>query len=273
MSFDPEAVRAFEQSSFDRAALLYDASFGAVTELFVDTLLDAAGVSARMQTLDICCGTGVASASAAARGAVATGLDVSTRMIEVARQRHLAITFDHGDAESLPYRDGSFDAAFSNFGIHHVPRPNRALLEAHRVLRPGARMAFTIWAPRGENIVMTLLLDAIARRGDPSATTAPVLGSDFSTPAHCIAALRQVGFQQVQTNVETVVWRHADAASLVEAMRSGTARMGARLSAQSPGALTAIIADVEAAAASYRDAQGLAMPMAAILAVGTKSAS
>lgn len=226
-----------------------------------------------MKTLDICCGTGVASAAAAARGAVVTGLDVSTMMIKIARQLHAAITFDSGDAESLPYPNGSFDAAIANFGIHHLPRPDRALLEAHRVLRPGGRIAFTIWAPHNENIAMNMVLGAISRRGNVSATAAPQLGGDFSVSEHCISALRQAGFQQERADTHRAVWRHANAASLVKALRTGTARMGARLSAQTPEALAAIITDVETAAASYRDPHGLAVPMAAIVATGTRAAS
>jgi ubiquinone/menaquinone biosynthesis C-methylase UbiE len=191
-------------------------------------------------------------------------------MLAVARDRHPGLTFDHGDAEALPYPDAGFDAMVSNFGIHHVPRPTLALREAHRVLRPGGRLAFTIWAVPAENVAWKLLFDAIGRCGDPAASAAPAPGGGFSTDAHCRAALQEAGFAEPTTRSERAVWRHADAAGLVAALRGGTARMAALIEAQDPAALPAIVADIAAAAAPYRDAGGLALPIAAIVASGVK---
>ena len=270
MSFDPEAVREFERASWNRAATEYEDSFATASRLFVEGLLDAAGVTAGMRVLDACCGTGVGAGAAAARGARVAGLDFSNGMLDVARRRYAAVTFDQGDAEALPYRAADFDAAFSNFGVHHVPRPAMALSELHRVLRPGRRVAFTIWAPQTENIAMKLVHDAIARHGDPTLTTAPAPGSALVVPDHCVSALRDAGFSHARADILHRAWHHPDARSLVSALQKGTARMGARLSAQPASALPAIIAEVDAVAARYRDGASIAVPMAAIVASGTK---
>jgi SAM-dependent methyltransferase len=191
-------------------------------------------------------------------------------MLDVARRQYIGVRFDHGDAEALPYHDAAFDVVISHFGVHHVPRPIMALSEARRVLRPGGRVAFTIWAPRTENIAMKLVHDAIARHGDPALSTAPALGISLTVPDHCVAALRDAGFSDVRADVVGRIWHHPNAHSLVNALKTGTARMGARLSAQSTASLSAMLAEVEAAAAQYRDRDGIAVPMAAIVAAGTK---
>ena len=65
-------------------------------------------------------------------------------------------------------------------------------------------------------------------------------------------------------------WSHRDAQALVAALRAGTARMAAMLEAQQPEALTAIVADIAANAERYRNAEGLALPIAAVIASGVR---
>src|ERR1043166_4829468 len=144
MTFQPEAVRAFEHDGWQRAAARYNDTFAHATAPFVAPLLDAAGISAGQRVLDVACGPGHVAAAAAARGAVAQGLDFSAAMVDIARTTYPGIRVTDGDAESLPYADGAFDAVVSGFGIHHVPRPDAALAECSRVLVPGGRVAFTV---------------------------------------------------------------------------------------------------------------------------------
>ena len=61
-----------------------------------------------------------------------------------ARRLHGVVDFHQGDAEHLPFKDSTFDAAVSNFGIHHCERLQQAIAEAHRVVRPGGRVAVTL---------------------------------------------------------------------------------------------------------------------------------
>ena len=270
MSFDPEAVRAFEHGRWQRAAGVYEATFASATQPFIEPLLDAAGVAHGMRLLDIACGPGFVASRAGARGATATGLDFSPAMLAVARSRHADVTFDHGDAETLPYVDAAFDAVVSNFGIHHVPRPALALAEAHRVLRRGGRVAFSFWAEQSENIAWKLLFDAIGRHGDLAASQAPRPGGGLNTAPQCADALRQAGFANCTTMLVRATWHHADARGLVAALQAGTARMAAMIEAQDASAMHAIIADIQQAAAGYHGADGIALPIAAVIAAGVK---
>lgn len=103
--------------------------------------------------LDLACGTGGVALVAARAGAEVTGLDISADQIAKARaaadDEGLTIRFDEGDAQSLPYSDGSFDAAVSAFGIIFAPDHARAADELTRVCGPGARIAITSWLEDG----------------------------------------------------------------------------------------------------------------------------
>lgn len=90
--------------------------------------------------LDLACGTGDLAFEAARRGAVVTGVDITPRMIELARRRSQArpdVVFSVGDMCALPVASGTFDAVTTGYGLRNVPDLPGALAEIHRVLRPG----------------------------------------------------------------------------------------------------------------------------------------
>jgi SAM-dependent methyltransferase len=168
----------------------------------------------------------------------------------------------------LPYPDNSFDAVVSNFGIHHVPHPTVALRQARRVLRSGGVLAFTIWAAPDENIAWKLVFDAIRRCGDLSASKAPPPGGGFATRADCDAALAEAGFAGTGSSKLHSAWHRANGRALLDALRSGTARMAALIEAQAADALPAISAEIDRLATAYRTADGLTIPIAALVAHG-----
>jgi SAM-dependent methyltransferase len=271
MTFDPEAIREFERSSWNRNAAGYETSFALATTPFIAALLDAIGVRRGDRVLDVCCGSGRTAGAAAQRGAVATGLDFARAMVEVARREQPSATFDEGDAEALPYADSTFDAVVCNFGLHHVPRPTLALRETYRVLRPGGRAAFTVWTTGAENIGLALVSEAIARHGDRNLTIAPPTGPDsVRSIEDSMRALREAGFGPVRASTMCQRWCLPNGRALFDALRVGTAGSSARIAAQPVDALPAIIGDVETNAARYRDGEGIAVPMVAILAFGVK---
>ena len=109
-------------------------------------------ISPGSRVLDVACGTGNVSLPLARAGAVVTGVDIATNLLEQARGRaveeDLSATFDEGDAEQLPYKDASFDAVVSMFGAMFAPRPELVASELARVLRPGGLLGMANWNPR-----------------------------------------------------------------------------------------------------------------------------
>ena len=193
MSFEPEAIRAFEHAGWQRAASTYGNSFAQATVPYIAPLLEAAEISPGQHVLDVACGPGHLAAAACARGATAHGLDFSAEMVAIARSAHPEVVVTEGDAENLPYPDSTFDAVVSSFGIHHVPRPEIALAECRRVLKPGARIAFTVWATPEENIAWLLVFDAVARHGNRSASKAPPPGA-LNRIDQCVRVLEAAAF-------------------------------------------------------------------------------
>jgi ubiquinone/menaquinone biosynthesis C-methylase UbiE len=138
----------FEYEGWERVANKYDSVWSTSTRQFIPSLLDAADVSSGMWILDIGCGPGYVSAAAAECGAIPTGLDFSGEMIAIAKKTFPHIEFREGDAQNLPYADGSFDRVLANFALLHLSDPERACAEAFRVLKSGGRFGFSVWAPR-----------------------------------------------------------------------------------------------------------------------------
>ncbi|HUS12269.1 MAG TPA: class I SAM-dependent methyltransferase [Pyrinomonadaceae bacterium] len=106
-----------------------------------------------VRALDVACGSGNLAIPAARAGAVVTGVDIATNLLEQAGARaaaeDLTIQFDEGDAESLPYDDAAFDVVVSMFGAMFAPRPELVAAELVRVCRPGGQIAMANWSPEG----------------------------------------------------------------------------------------------------------------------------
>jgi 2-polyprenyl-3-methyl-5-hydroxy-6-metoxy-1,4-benzoquinol methylase len=112
-----------------------------------------ASVEPGMRVLDVACGTGNAAIPAARSGARVTGLDLAPKMLEQARVKAetagLEIEWVEGDAEELPFEDGSFDRVLSIFGHMFAPRHERVADEMVRVCRKGGKIVTATWAADG----------------------------------------------------------------------------------------------------------------------------
>ena len=114
-------------------------------------LVRFAGVRSGQRVLDVACGTGVVAITAALKGAKVSGLDLTPELLERARENAkiggIDIDWREGDAEQLPFADGEFDVVLSQFGHMFAPRPDVAVSEMLRVLKPGGTIAFSTWPP------------------------------------------------------------------------------------------------------------------------------
>ena len=140
------------------------------------------GVTPGARLLDVGCGAGQLALIAARAGAQVIGCDIATNWIENARARAaaegLAVTFEEGDAESLPYQDAQFDAVISLIGAMFAPRPDLVAAELTRVCRPGGMIAMANWTPSG---FIGQMFKAIAKHIAPSGMPSPVLWGDEIT--------------------------------------------------------------------------------------------
>jgi ubiquinone/menaquinone biosynthesis methyltransferase len=139
-----EAKRRYVRGLFATIADRYDLitrvlSYG-MDKRWKRRVIRMSAVSPGMRALDLACGTGDIAFALGARGADVTGLDVTYRMVQLARVKRpagRAVRFLTGDMMALPFAARTFDVVTTGYGIRNVPRIEPALAEIHRVLRPG----------------------------------------------------------------------------------------------------------------------------------------
>ena len=114
-------------------------------------LVRFAKVQAGQRVLDVGCGTGVVAITAALVGAKVTGADLTPELLKVARENAeitgADVEWHEADVEQLPFDDRQFDVVLSQFGHMFGPRPDVAIAEMLRVVKPGGTIAFSTWPP------------------------------------------------------------------------------------------------------------------------------
>lgn len=150
--------------------------------LLGERLVTAAGVRAGDRVLDVAAGSGNAAVAAAARQAQVTASDLTPELFEAGRReaaaRGVALSWEQGDAEALPYPDGQFDTVLSCLGVMFAPHHQAAADELVRVARPGGTIALISWTPEGFVGQMFAAMKPYAPAPPPGASPPPLWGTD-----------------------------------------------------------------------------------------------
>jgi SAM-dependent methyltransferase len=124
-----------------------------IVQVVADRLVETIDVLPDERVLDVACGSGNAALAAARAFASVTGVDFVPALLERGRIRaaaeFLEVEFVEGDAQELPFEDGSFDVVVSTFGAMFAPDQERTASELLRVARPGGRIGMANWVPDG----------------------------------------------------------------------------------------------------------------------------
>ena len=134
------------------------------------------------------------------RGASVTGIDLTPQLLERARENgriaEVPIEWHEGDAEKLPFDDARFDVVVSQFGHIFAPRPEVAIAEMLRVLKPGGTIAFSTWPP-DKMVGRTMALSFRYMPPPPTEVPPPSLwGNPEVVRQRLGAAVRDVEFEQ-----------------------------------------------------------------------------
>ena len=171
------------------AADAYDVFTPATNERIVDAFVRLSGLPAGARVVDLGCGSGAFTDVLRRRGYSCAGVDLSPKLIAIARSKFPNIEFIEGDVEHLPFTDGSFDGVLLSGLIHHLPDPSRCATEVLRILRP--RGKFVAFDPNRMNPFMYLYRD----RTSPFYSSIGVTDNERPVLAAEVAAVfRKAGF-------------------------------------------------------------------------------
>ena len=216
----PEQITIIDdgnRATWGRTAPTYADGFAAMTGGCAEATLDAAGVGRSSRLLDVGTGPGTLIGPALTRGATVVALDLTDEMIEEARRRYPDVETRVGKASDLPFDAESFDAVTLGFSLHHMAEPDRALHEAHRVLRPGGRIAFTVWAEIERCEAISAAFAALAAIGVDTTDEGPQPPLPFGLPlAEYQDALDTAGFIQPFAHHVDIGWHVRSAAPIVD---------------------------------------------------------
>ncbi|GIE31246.1 methyltransferase [Actinoplanes italicus] len=260
----------YERAMWAGQADVYQDNLAVLCAGTATALLDAAEVTAGTRMLDVGTGPGTVAGLADERGAAVTGVDAEPSMVELAARRVPGAEFRHGVLPGLPFPDDTFDVAVANFVLNHVGTPAAALSGMGRVVRPGGRVAVTIWPqplPEAQRL-WDEIFDAagVVRPGD-----LPRLAPehDFARTTSGLAGLMDAaGLKDI--GCRTVAWtQHIPAEAWWNGPAAGIGLKGHLLRRQTPETIARIRSEYDARTAPYRSPDGvLALPTAAVLGVG-----
>jgi ubiquinone/menaquinone biosynthesis C-methylase UbiE len=259
----------FEFGFWNVTAAPYDEGIGPVTSQTIRPMLAHLNLKKGDRLLDIACGPGYV--TNAAKDLNVTGVDFSEAMIALAKKTYPGSDFQVGNAEDLSFDDNSFDGACCSFGILHFANPDDAAREAHRVCKPGARYAFTVWNTMDKSLAMGFLMEAIQKHGATS-TNLPE-GKPFfhyALEENSFPLLKNAGFQNLRREEAPLFWPMQSAESFVLSFRDGGARIGAILRGQDKKSLSTIIKHVQEKIAPYKTAAGYNVPISVVITSGQK---
>lgn len=262
------------------AAEVYDQEivsgiFGAWTP---DLVARAAPVSGE-RVLDLACGSGAVTRALAPRvapdGSIAA-VDLSPAMLEVARARGAdggAVEWHQASADQLPLPNAGVDLVTCQQGLQFFPDRSGAIAEVVRVLRPGGRVALSVWCGLDANPLQKAFNESLLAHTGAAIFTAPF---SFGDPDVLRALLSDGGLEVVTIEAETRTAAFDSLEHFAEVHVVGAAAVIPAFAEMEAGQRTKLIElaaeDLGPTAAPFLTSEGLRFPMSSLIATASKPA-
>ncbi|MFC5060705.1 class I SAM-dependent methyltransferase [Actinomycetospora atypica] len=198
---DPEELRAAQRRAWDGPAgdlwsVLADWFERGVAD-YDEAYLAAVDAGPADRVLDVGCGPGALTLAIARRAGSVTGIDLSHRVLELARTRAggADVTFRVADAETDDLGEDAYDLVVSHFGTMFFADPVAAFTNLRRALRPGGRLVLLVWQSRAANPWLVSVLETLGAPALPPDEGPSPFG--LSDPARTEAVLTAAGFVDV----------------------------------------------------------------------------
>jgi len=136
------------QVSEDAAKIYEEAYLPALFIEWCPLVIEAANIQSGHRVIDVACGTGalaIAVSDHIGLEGTTVGIDINEGMLNIARSKLSSVEWLNAPAESLPFEDGNFDCAVSQFGLMYFDNQELAIREMMRVLHPGGTLAVVVW--------------------------------------------------------------------------------------------------------------------------------
>jgi SAM-dependent methyltransferase len=269
----PPVVSTRWQLARDAAVRYQDVIVPWILGPFAEALVEVVEPRRGESVLDVGCGTGAA-ARAAARvvggsGRV-VGLDLNVGMLEVARgidstdglgadgAEPASIDWLEASAIAMPLADASFDAVVSAQALQFVPETDAVAREMRRVLRPGGRVAASVWRGLAANPYMAAQVETVIERLGEEAADGLLAGFAMTDPGALALAFTAAGLEDVRVGTIDLV---LDLPPLADwAPRHLAATPVAPVLAGAPGIARELGADMARALADYVTPDGVRVP-------------
>jgi SAM-dependent methyltransferase len=246
-----------------------------------EVLIAVSGIVPGLRVLDVGCGPGIPTlelARTVGAGGKVVGVDISERVLEVARERAQRAgvsnaEFQVANVEHLPFPDAHFDRVVSRFGIMFVEDLSKGLRELFRVIQPGGRVGLMVWGSFDQPYMqgtVGVLLRHLQLAEPPPEGLRPFR---FAEPGSLEGPMTQAGFVQVTGKERTVNWiRQISPERARDEWREGLVFWRPLVDQLPGGESSPAWAEIADCFRGYFDGTTIRVPLTVRVVLGTRSA-
>lgn len=274
--YTEEYYREYTRTTWNESAEAYLA-FMRNLEPFRADLIQRLNPSPGERVLDLGTGPGEPAITIAQRIAPkgeVVGVDLSEKMVELAQRSALAqgvrnVSFRSMDCAALQLPEDSFDAAISSFGFQIFTDPEKAARETHRVVRPGGRVAVSVWSTAEHVPFLHAIIGPMLEHAEPDETGYIPTPYETGGPGEMMTFLQRAGFRTATEETSRHELRFADADHYLKALLEGTP-IGHSLREEPTDVQAEVLEQTRLNLRAWTTREGIVIPGECLLVVANK---